>query len=290
MNCSTVAAYGGLALSGFVPMADLRMTVGHLSECPACATHLAQTATTSALIAAHGARGGAATNSGPPAPGPLGATHRFLTEIAREADPAHADDLVQETWDHLLSRAPSKTPRREDLAAYLLQVAAEHRQGDEATEEEWADSVATHHVHPSSAPDDVDLPSGFEAQGSPRQLADLAALDADADRAELLLPDLYSDGDDIGGWISTPKAWPSATQLLAPEDEAQTEELYAVVDAALDELPADVGDVLFLVDVEGLTLRAAAEVVHRDPASLQRELARGRNHVRSRVDDYLRDR
>lgn len=294
MSCGTVAKYAGLASSGFLPAVDLREVSQHLRGCPECATHLSQTATTSALI------GVRLKDASPSAARPVDAAHdhhdtvadahTVLMGLARQLDPAHADDLVQDTWDHFLGTAPTWTPRREELTAYLLQHAADHRTGDEDSQGQWADSVLAHHAHSPSEAVDGDLPAGFEAYGSLRELADLDALDADADSAELLLPELYSDGDDRGTWVSPPTAWPHATQLLGPADDVQTQELYAVVDAALGELPPDVGDVLFLIDVEGLSLRDAAGAVHRDPTQLQRQLARGRNHVRGRVDAYLNGR
>jgi DNA-directed RNA polymerase specialized sigma24 family protein len=120
-------------------------------------------------------------------------------------------------------------------------------------------------------------------------LADLDALDADADRAELLLPDLYGDGDgaDQAEWPSPPSAWPSITRLLGPEAEVETSELYSVVDAALDALPERLGDALYLVDIEGHSLQTAGGLLEREPAQLQRDLARARLHVRAYVDRYL---
>ena len=150
--------------------------------------------------------------------------------------------------------------------------------------------VLTHHAHPAAEAADRDLPSGFEAYGSLRELADLDALDPDADSAELLLPELYSDGDDRGSWVSPPMAWPHATQFLGPADDVQTQELYTVVDAALDELPPAVANVVYLVDVEGLSLHDTATTLGKDPRQLQRLLARGRHHVRGRVDAYLKSR
>jgi DNA-directed RNA polymerase specialized sigma24 family protein len=220
----------------------------------------------------------------------VGDAHTALMSLARQLDPAHADDLVQDTWAHFLAAEPTWTPRREDLTAYLLLHGADHRQADEANQGQFVDGVLEHHVHSPTAAADGDLPAGFEAYGSLRELADLDALDVDADSAELLLPELYSDGDDRGTWISPPTAWPHATQFLGPADDVQTQELYAVVDAALDELPPAVGNVLYLIDVEGLSLPGAAAVVGRDLKVLQQDLARGRIHVRGRVDAYLKDR
>lgn len=294
MSCGTVAKYAGVATSGFLPAPDLRQVSRHLTSCRDCATHLTQMASTSALI---GLRD---QDASPSVARPVQATrnhqrtvadtHTMLVDLAQKLDPAHADDLVQETWDHFLGAAPTSMPKREELAAYLLQHAADHRTGDEESQGQWADSVLAHHAHSPSETVDADLPAGFEAYGSLRELAELDALDADADSAELLLPELYSDGDDRGTWVSPPTAWPTATQLLGPAEDVQTQELYTVVDAALDELPPDVGDVLFLIDVEGLSLHDAARAVDRDPTQLQRDLAHGRNHVRGRVDAYMKGR
>jgi DNA-directed RNA polymerase specialized sigma24 family protein len=294
VSCGMVAKYAGLASSGFLPAVDLREVSRHLTSCRDCATHLTQMATTSALIGARLKDASPSVtrpvNTAHDHEGAVADAHAMLSDLARQMDPAHADDLVQDTWDHFLGAAPTWTPRREELTAYLLQHAADHRTGDEENQGQWADSVVAHHAHSPSEAVDGDLPAGFEAYGSLRELADLDALDADADSAELLLPELYSDADDRGTWVSPPTAWPHAAQLLGPADDVQTQELYAVVDAALDELPPDVGDVLFLIDVEGLSLHDAAGTVHRDPTQLQRQLARGRNHVRGRVDAYLNGR
>jgi DNA-directed RNA polymerase specialized sigma24 family protein len=215
---------------------------------------------------------------------------KLLTRLARAADPTHADDLVQQTWDYFLSQVRTRTPRREELAAYLLRQAATRVTDDDDTREKWADSVLAHHAHSSSEPIDGDLPAGFEAYGSLRDLAELQVLDADADPAELLLPELYSDGSDVGSWVSPPTAWPAVTKFLGPEAEVETEELYGVVDSALDDLPRQVADVVDLVDIQGQGLLSAALVLGRELPDVQRDLARGRNLLRARVGAYLSDR
>lgn len=291
MDCAKVARYAPVAASGFLPPDDLRVVARHVQGCPACAELLSQTATASALI------GRRLQNPTPSLEPVLDAmldrdtvadAQAALTSLARQLDPAHADDLVQDTWDHFLEEEPGRTPRREDMTAYLLLHAGAHRDTDEGNEREYVDTVLTHHAHSPTDAADRDLPAGFEAYGSLRELADLDALDSDADSAELLLPELYSDGDDRGSWVSPPAAWPHATQFLGPAEDVQTQELYTVVDAALDEMPASVANVVYLVDVEGLSLRDAATTLGKDPRELQRSLARGRHHVRGRVDAYVK--
>jgi DNA-directed RNA polymerase specialized sigma24 family protein len=290
VSCAKIARYAGVATSGFLPAEDLRAVARHALGCPDCAERLSQTTTASALI-------GLRPKSPSPSLGPVlaamqnrdrvGDAQAALMSLARQLDPAHADDLVQGAWDHFLRKEPGRTPRREDLTAYLLLHAGVHRDADEANDGTFVDSVLARHVHSSTDPADADLPAGVEAYGSLRELADLDALDPDADAAELLLPELYSDGNDLGSWVSPPTAWPHATQFLDPAEDVQTQELDTVVDTALDELPPAVANVVYLVDVEGLSLHDAAATLGKDLKELKRALARGRDHVRGRVDSYV---
>jgi DNA-directed RNA polymerase specialized sigma24 family protein len=290
VDCAKVAAYAGVATSGFLPADDLRAVARHVQGCPNCAEHLSQTAAASTLI-------GLRMKSPPVSLAQVadamqdrdrvGDAQTALTLLARQLDPTHADDLVQDTWDHFLEEEPRRMPRREELTAYLLLHAGDHRETDEGNEGEYADAVLAHHAHSGTEAADADLPAGFEAYGSLRELADLDALDPDADEAELLLPELYSDGNDGGNWVSAPTAWPHATQFLGPAEDVQTQELYTVVDTALDELPRAVANAVYLVDVEELSLHDAATTLGKDPKELQRALTRGRHHVRGRVDSYV---
>ena len=234
------------------------------------------------------------------ADGPVGArvshsqtfdqSQRVLAALARAADPEHADDLVQETWDHFLSASSEKVPGRDELVEYLLQRIDDHQKQEDVTASAWADSLLRHHSHNEADLAESDLPADPGGYGSLRELADLDALDPDADRAELLFPDLYGDGPDKAGWTSPPSAWPSVTRLLGPDAEVETSELYAVVDAALDELSQDLGDAVYLVDIEGHSLQTAGGLLDREPARLQRDLARARRQVRARVNAYLAGR
>ncbi len=210
--------------------------------------------------------------------------------LARAADPAHADDLVQETWDHFLSKQPSTVPTREDLTQYLIGRLGHHERDEDAASSVWADSLLAHHPHNAADLAESDLPPDPASYESLRSLADLDVLDADADTAELYFPDLYNDGPDKGDWVSPPIAWPSIARVLGPDDELETAELYSVVDEALDRLPDGLGDVLYLVDIEGHSLETASRLLGRRTWDLQRDLSQARHHVRGRVDDYLSGR
>jgi DNA-directed RNA polymerase specialized sigma24 family protein len=111
--------------------------------------------------------------------------------------------------------------------------------------------------------------------------------DTDADTAELYYPGLYPQNPDLGDWVDAPNSWPGAAQILSPEDESTTEELYGVVDAALADLPSKRAELLSLVDIEGIPLDLAVSTLRLDPESARRDLDRARDYVRHRVDTYL---
>jgi hypothetical protein len=237
-DCRDVTRHGSLALDGYLPRAEVLDVARHLEDCDGCAAHVGQMAATAAVL---GARlrtrqigSAVAGPAGPAATGPqtFDQSQRVLAALARAADPEHADDLVQETWDHFLSATPAEVPGHDVLVEYLIQRVDDHRQQEDLTAGAWAESLLRHHSDNAADLAESDLPADPGGYGSFRELADLDALDPDADRAELLFPDLYSDGPEKGGLTSPPSAWPSVTRLLGPDAEVETSALYAVVDAA----------------------------------------------------------
>jgi DNA-directed RNA polymerase specialized sigma24 family protein len=292
-----MVAAGSLALDGSLGEESRRELMAHVGTCRDCATYVDQMSTTAALLAA---RPGRAPRQSRPASieaadgaaerdpeAVLAQSQRALIALARAADADHADDLVQETWDHFLGGPSSSPPTRQDLTDHLLGLIGEHQRDEDISAEAWAESLLNHqHHHPADLAES-DLPADPASYDDLRALADLDTLDPDADQAELLFPDLYSDGPDKGHWASPPTAWPSVTRVLGPDDEVGTSELYSIVDAALDELPADLGDALYLVDIEGHSLETASGLLDRGRGELQRDLVRARAHVRGRVNDYL---
>jgi RNA polymerase sigma factor (sigma-70 family) len=295
-DCTDVARYGSLALDGYLPRQDMLEIAQHLKECGDCSAYVGQLATTAALLGArpNGRAADPAADVRADRPETSSQTfdrsHRVLTAIARAADPEHADDLVQETWDHFLGSKPEHVPPRDELVAYLMQRIGEYHRQESRTDAEWADSLLNHHPHNAADLAESDLPPDPGGYRSLRELSDLDALDSDADRAETLFPDLYSDAPAGEGWSSPPTAWPSVTRFLGPEAEVETSELYSVVDAALDELPPELGDAVYLVDIEGHSLETAGGLLNRQPAQVQQDLARARRHVHARVNGYLAGR
>jgi DNA-directed RNA polymerase specialized sigma24 family protein len=279
-----------------LPSADTIEIGNHISECGDCANFVDQIAKTRVLLGFHpddpavpGSRSAEAAQAADSGYSSMSLIQNqgHLMTLARAADPAHAEDLVQETWDHFLGASPSAIPSRDDLATYLLEHITEHAREEETEDEAWADSLLRHSRHNLADSTETDPSVRSASEKSLRTLADLNALDPDADAAELYLPDLYEDGPDKGEWITPPIAWPTISRILTPDDETDTAELYSIVDAALDELPGSLGDVVYLIDIEGHSLATASSLLQREAADLQRDLAQARNHVRGRVNDYL---
>jgi DNA-directed RNA polymerase specialized sigma24 family protein len=302
-NCSDVASYGGLALDGSLPVRGAFEIGKHLRSCAHCTNYVDQVAKTRALLGlradapaarkTHTERHQQASDPGGKpglSPAVLAQTQDYLMTLGRATDPAHADDLVQDTWDHFLGGSSTAVPDRARLAAYLIQHAQDHLGQEQTDRQAWADDLVRHHPHNHADLAETDLPAEPGGHGDWRTLADFDALDPDADQAELYLPDLYGDGPDQVGWSTPPARWPSVTRMLRPDEEVQTSELYSVVDSALDGLPAPLADVLYLVDIEGHSLGTASSLLGRDTASLQHDLAQARDHVRSRVNAYLTSR
>jgi DNA-directed RNA polymerase specialized sigma24 family protein len=296
VDCRDVASYGSLALDQYLPSADTMEIRNHINECGDCANFIGHMAKTRALLGFHPGDPAAPRSRHDELPQAADSEYSsmslmqmqgHLMTLACAADPAHAEDLVQETWDHFFGTSPSVIPSREVLAAHLLQHITEHEREEETENQAWADSLLRHHRHHTADSTETDPSARPATEKSLRALAELDALDPDAERAELYFPDLYDDGPDKGEWITPPVAWPTMSHILTPDDETRTAELYSIVDSALDELPGHLGDAVYLIDIEGHSLTTASSLLQREAADIQRDLAQARNHVRGRVNDYL---
>jgi DNA-directed RNA polymerase specialized sigma24 family protein len=60
-----------------------------------------------------------------------------------------------------------------------------------------------------------------------------------------------------------------------------------VLDKALGELPEPLGELLALVDRQGYALAGSAQSLGLNELSATAALARARNHVRGRLNEYL---
>lgn len=289
-TCRQTASLGVVALDGELSPGVAQDLAEHVKECRACSAYLSQLATTSAAVSMrHNALDsvGGRESDIPGGAGDSRRTQQLLVALATAADPAHADELVQDTWQHLLESSPGKTPTRVELSDHLLGHIRTHAHDDETDQSAWADAISHPHRHKSSDAGGADVPADSSGVTDFRAAADLDRLDIDADRAEMFFPDFYDDGPNADSWVSPPSAWPSVTRILGPDAELQTTELYGVVDAAIEQLPSQVGDALYLADLEGHTAEAVAGFLGIERDVVLSHLTVGRNHLRGRIDEYL---
>jgi DNA-directed RNA polymerase specialized sigma24 family protein len=268
-TCALIAGQVSAYLDHAVPEKEAAEIKAHLDGCADCSAYLGQLRSTIDIL---GRRPGAEVPDAlREAVAGHGAGDEQLTEVfasslpqllavARAIDAEHAEDLVQNTWIDVL-RSPLDGPvEPADLLARLDALAERHRAADIDTDRPRDDRITE------------------IARTEP---------DKDADTAELYYPGLYSQKPDLGDWVDAPNSWPGAAQILSPEDESTTEELYGVVDAALADLPPKGAELLSLVDIEGVPIDAAIRSLRLEPESARRDLDRARDHVRRRVDAYL---
>lgn len=288
-TCRQTASIGVVALDGDLPPGVAQDLADHVKDCRACSAYLTQVATTSAVLAMRGNAPEAFSSADEATAGSGDSmrTHQLLLSLATAADPAHAEELVQDTWQHLLEASPDTAPTRMQLSDHLLGHIRTHAKDDDSDMSAWADALAHPHRHKGSDAGGADVPSDASGVTNLRAAADLDRLDIDADRAELFFPDFYDDGPNADSWVSPPTAWPFVTRVLGPDAELQTTELYEVVDAALEQLPSQVGDALHLVDLEGQTPAMVAGLLGIERDVLLSHLSVGRNHLRGRIDEYL---
>lgn len=294
-HCNDVISLGSLALEGALPLELRTALADHARTCVDCTTCLEQMATTAALLATHpkdrpSRRSEIASHieSADLAPGQQSSerTHRLLTTLAIAVDPAHAEDLVQDTWDHVLQDS-NTPPSAEVLVEHLLRHVRRHQRSDELNLDLWADRIETPR---RGGPSDV-TGSGIPADPGTfenlQSFGDTDGADPDSESAELLYSELYETDPRKETWANKPVAWPTVTMILGPDAEIQTQELYSQVDSALEGLPADVADAMYLVDMEGHSVEAAAGLLQLDVTEVTRHLIRARHHVRGRLDGYL---
>ncbi|MEV1201219.1 RNA polymerase sigma factor [Microbispora rosea] len=271
-RCSDVVRFGGDL--GLAPEHLRDSLTAHVSGCPDCATYVAQIATTRELLGRRSGSGGVQDDlAGDAMP------------VAEEPQATGAEDLRSA----LLTRASLLDPANaEDLAQRSLQVGLALQRGDsrprgiaELTEIMHTLSDAQMRLDGRTAPA-VDVTAAARARAG-----SLEDLNSDADEPELFYPDLYPGEDGIDGWVDSPNRWRDGAEILGPEEVDETEEVYDLLDKALGELPEPLGDLLALVDLQGNALADSAQALGLDELSATAALARARNHVRGRLDEYL---
>lgn len=277
IDCAAIVRYS--ADLDLLPAVSLRReALAHFEACDDCRTYQSQMAATRHLLRRHGPRAELNADESFTGTDDLGTPsgdgmdyarlRETLLGRARLLDPGNAEDLTQRTLEEsLLLQQQDPRPRDiRELTAILHTLVGAQERFDDDTVPESAISAAQHAVDES-----------------------LDGLDGDADGPRLLYPDLYPAEGESDGWVDNPRRWStSRTRVLGLEEIEETDEVYRLVDGALDELPGPLGDLLSLVDLQGQSIDDAADLLSLERDSAASALARARNHVRGRLDDYLR--
>ena len=271
VTCEQVVAAASDLLDDVLDPAERADLDSHLSSCENCPTYLSQLRTTikvlsdrpgvevpqelrqavdQALTGADNAEVAAAAY----------AEHgSHLYSIAAAIAPSEAKDIVESTFVRALE---------EGTAAFTLNRLTEILVDIAETPDPSEGRVSSVYDHSGSVDARVD------------------SLDADADTAELFYPQFYSEGIDAGAFLESPNAW-GESHMLSPEADVETDELYGLVDGALQDLSASDAAAVSLVDIEGISREVAAQQLNLSAEDISAALHRGRNHIRGALDGYL---
>ena len=271
-RCFDVVRFGGDL--GVAPDHLQDPLAAHLANCPDCTSYVSQIATTRELLGRRSGRGdvrsepadGAVPVAGESPTTGLEALRRTLLTRAELLDPANAEDLTQRSLEVGLA-----LQRRDSRPRGLAQL-----------------TTIMHTLIDAQMRLDGRTTPAADVTAASRARADsLEDLDSDADEPELFYPDLYPGEDGLDGWVDSPNQWPGTAQILGPEEVDETGEVYDVLDRALGELPEPLGELLALVDLQRYPPAGSARSLGLDESSAAAALARARNHVRGRLDEYL---
>ncbi|GAA4593431.1 hypothetical protein GCM10023194_57750 [Planotetraspora phitsanulokensis] len=271
-RCSDVVRFGGDL--GLAPEHLQDSLAAHLADCPACASYVSQIATTRELLGRHSGPGGVQNDLADDAMPVAGESPATGVEALRSAlltraellDPANAEDLAQRSLEVGLA-----LQRRDSRPRGIVEL-----------------TKIMHTLSDAQMRLDGRTTPAVDVTAAARARADsLEDLNSDADEPELFYPDLYPGEDRIDGWVDSPNQWRGGAQILGPEEVDETEEVYDLLDKALGELPEPLGELLALVDLQGYALAGSAQALGLDELSATAALARARNHVRGRLDEYL---
>lgn len=182
---------------------------------------------------------------------------RSLCRLADSLDADAAEDLVQQTLLTALEDNPG------DLELSVL--------AQDLTDRAFGESSPT--VRSLD-----DYRTRAESRG--------AGPDPDGDTAELFYPDLYDSGPDAGRHVDATNRW-GQTNTLSPDDDVLTADLYNVVDDAIARLADPLGQLVQLVDIDGVSVVDAAQMLRLDQNDAVDALHRARVHLRGVVDQLV---
>jgi RNA polymerase sigma factor (sigma-70 family) len=247
---------------GLLPETEDEIVSEHLDSCPNCRIFSEQLQATAAVLEAFPqpetppALAAAVASSSPSLAGTdPDALLRRLCQLADSLDPQNAEDLVQSTFLAAIQRDPAEL-QFANLARDLTDAAL----ADEQPETRGLD----------------DFGLGINT----------STLDPDGDTAELFYPDFYNEGPDIGQFVDSPGVWGRAN-VLTPEEDYSTTELYGVVDQALGQLPDPLEQLIQLVDIDQLSVLDAAAALRLSQNDATSALHRARAHVRGAIDAFV---
>ena len=189
-----------------------------------------------------------------------------LLSRAELVDPQNAQDLVHRALEvgYALQQRDTRVRNNTELMRIMFSLAEAQQRFESETVTATDLTAATHVVNDS-----------------------LAGLDTDADFPELFYPELYPIEDELNGWVDSPRPWRSNALILEPDQTEEFGEVEAVLNAALEELPEPLGELLHLVDLNGETVRESGLALGLDVPSATSALSRARNHVRGRLNSYI---
>lgn len=274
-GCSDVVRFGGDL--GLAPEHEQDAFAAHLASCRDCASYVSQMTTTRELLRRRSARNNVERDGSAP-----GSPANASVPSAGETD---ADALRTA----LLARAQLLDPSNaEDLAQQSLAVGFAMQRRDSRPREIVELTRIMHALSDAQTRIDGRTTPAVDVTAAIRTRADsLEDLDSDADEPELFYPDLYPDEDGLDGWVDSPNEWRGGAQILDPEQVDETGEVYDALDMALRELPEPLGELLAFVDIQAYTLADSAQALGLDARAATAALARARNHVRGRLDEYM---
>jgi DNA-directed RNA polymerase specialized sigma24 family protein len=272
-RCLDVVRFGGDV--GLAPEHVQDSLAAHLAKCRDCASYVSQIATTRELLGRHSGRG------------------VVQSELAEDAVPLAGESPATDAEalrSALLARAELLDPANaEDLAQRSLEVGLALQRRDSRPRGVVELTKIMHTLSDAQMRLDGRTAPAVDVTAAARARADsLEDLNSDADEPELFYPDLYPGQDGLDGWVDSPNQWRGGAQILSPEEVNETGEVYDLLDTALGELPEPLGELLALVDLQGYTLAGSARSLGLDELSATAALARARNHVRGRLNEYLR--
>jgi DNA-directed RNA polymerase specialized sigma24 family protein len=272
VRCVDVVRHGGDL--GLAPEHAQERLAAHLANCLDCAAYVSQITTTRELLRRRRGRGDiqiAVPDDAVPSQegistADIDTLRNALLTRARLLDPSNAEDLAQRSLE--VGLALQRRDHRPRGIAELTKIM-----------DRLSDAQTRFDGHAAPA---VDVTAAARTRAD-----SLEDLDSDADEPGLFYPDLYPGDDELDGWAESPNQWRGGAHIPGPEEVDETGEVYNVLDKALGELPEPLGQLLALVDLQGYTLHDSAQAFGLDNLSATAVLARARNHVRGRLNEYL---